>query len=65
MIAYFPKMDFGFSIATNAEGTGQDAPLEMLCIVYNMVEDALTGTVPYRTCSFTTGGYYGGHCECQ
>jgi len=62
--AYYPNMDFALAVATNKEGHGQGGPAEMVCIVYNMVQDAITST-PYRNCVYSMGSYYRGECVCK
>lgn len=59
----FPELEFTIAVATNIETDDQQQPAMAFCLGYNEAISAITGKK--TSCTFKTGGYYGGGCRCQ
>jgi len=61
--AYFPKLNFVITVATNIETDFQRQPADAMCFAYN----AAASLILKRTikCTYTPGSYYGGGCKCD
>jgi CubicO group peptidase (beta-lactamase class C family) len=61
--AYFPGTEFALAVATNLETNHQSQPAMALCKAFNMVRAFQAGQ-PIPTCTYNSGGYYSGGCNC-
>lgn len=60
--AYFPALNITVSVATNIETDNQVQPADALCFAYNAIAGAMLNQS--LTCTFKSGGFYGGLCKC-
>ena len=63
LIAYYPGLDVAISVASDIETDNQAQPSDTMCLAYNAILAAFTGT-PEPSCRYIKGSYYGGKCEC-
>jgi len=63
LVGWFPELEFTIAVATNIETDDQQQPAMAFCLGYNEAISAITGKK--TSCTFKTGGYYGGGCRCQ
>lgn len=61
--AYFPKLDFVLTVATNIETDSQIQPAHAMCFAYNKVASLMLGQS--ITCTYEGGSYYSGGCKCD
>lgn len=59
---YFPALNITLALATNIETDDQVQPSDAYCLAFNAVAGAMLNQ--NITCTFKTGGYYGGSCNC-
>lgn len=61
--AYFPKLNFALTVATNIETDQQEQPAHALCFAYNKVASLMLGQE--ISCTYSGGSYYSGGCKCD
>lgn len=61
--AYFPKLDFVLTVATNLETDSQIQPAHAMCFAYNKAASLMLGQD--IQCTYQGGSYYSGGCKCD
>lgn len=64
IVGYSPAYDFSMAIATNIEIDDQAQPADAMCSVFNKVR-AIISKQPVPECTYKSGGYYSGGCQCH